>query len=458
MIFIRFPPWVYSRFERTWRSGGGTAGLGIAAWLMMCLVIPFPSMAIDRLPVAAADIMQQMPVTTTAGLAELLQWADSHNPDLAVMNYEIEAAEGRVDPAGALPDPVLRVELMDFAGPAAPNGFNLLPDEVGGTKYTVMQSFPLWGKRDLRTEMAAAGVEEAKSRRIALLAEIHSRIKIGYAQLYQPFHLKKLDEEILTLLQKIEAISQVRYSNGLVPEQDVIRAQVEKTALRSEIITLEAEQKQATARLNAMAGRSQHDPVAEPQVLRHLPPEKFDAVVLQDKARRNNPLLRTEDALITAADANRRLVYKNRYPDVTLGIAPTQRGSDIDGWEAMVEVNIPIRFGTRGAQEAEAGAMLAAARERQHAIANKVMGELQESIAAYEAARDQELLVSHTLVPQAELTFRAALAGYANGEVDFGTLIDAQRAIWRAKQDKIRAQVEQEVRLAEIERMIGEEL
>jgi cobalt-zinc-cadmium efflux system outer membrane protein len=393
-----------------------------------------------------------------ANVQELLQWADTHNPDLAAMNYEIDAAEGRIIPAGALPDPVLRVELMDFAGPAAPNGFTVLPNRAGGTKYTVMQSFPLWGKRDLRTEIATAGLDEAKSRRIAFLAEIHSRIKIAYAQFYQPVRLKKLNEEILALLQDIEAVAQARYSNGLVPQQDVIRAQVEKTALRSEIITLEAEQKQAKARLNAMVGRPQHVPVAEPQALRRIAPTQFDATALQEKAQRNNPLLRTQDAQITAAEANRRLVEKNRYPDVTLGLAPTQRGGGIDGWEAMVELNIPIRFGTRRAQEAEAGAMLAAARERQQAIGNQVMGELQETMAAYEAARDQEHLVTNTLLPQAELTFRSALAGYENSKVDFATLLDAQRAIRLARQDMVRAQVEQEVRLAEIERMIGEEL
>ena len=424
----------------------------VLASMITIVLLPKPGWA-DDMPDSS-----QTSAAADVGLQELLHWADVHNPDLAVINYEIEAAEGRIIPAGALPDPVLRVELMDFAGPAAPNGFSVLPNRVGGTKYTVMQSFPLWGKRDMRTEIATAGVSEAKSRRIALLAEIHSKIKTAYAQFYQPFQLKRLNEEILALLQDIEAITRTRYSNGLVPQQDVIRAQVEKTTLRSEIITLEAEQKQAKARLNAMAGRPQHAPVTEPQTLRRIATTKFDVAALQEKAQRNNPLLRTQDAQITAAEASRRLVEKNRYPDVTLGLAPTQRGGGIDGWEAMVEVNIPIRFDTRRAQESEASAMLGAAKERQQSIANNVMGELQETIVAYEAARDQEHLVTNTLVPQAELTFRSALAGYENSKVDFATLLDAQRAIRLARQDKIRAQVVQEIRLSEIERIIGEEL
>ena len=322
--------------------------------------------------VAADDLPDNAAIG--ANVQELLQWADSHNPELAAMRYEIDAANDRIVPAGALPDPVLRVELMDFAGPGAPDGFNPLPGKGSGTKYTLMQSIPLWGKRDLRKEVATAEVEQVKGRRQGTVAEIHARIKSAYAQYYQTVGLKKLNEDILSLLGDLEAVTQVRYASGLVPQQDVIRAQVEKTTLRSEIINLETEQQQANARLNTALARPQGAPLSTMPELRHVSPEKLDRTALQEKVARTNPLLATQSAQIATADANRRLVEKNRYPDVTLGIAPTQRGGSIDSWEAMVEVNIPIRFDTRRAQESEAGAMLAAAsgedRHRDHAHGN----------------------------------------------------------------------------------------
>jgi len=43
-----------------------------------------------------------------------------------------------------------------------------------------------------------------------------------------------------------------------------------------------------------------------------------------------------------------------------------------------------------------------------------------------------ELLASNQLLPQAETAFRAALAGYENGKVDFATLLEAQRQILMA--------------------------
>ncbi len=409
-------------------------------------------------------VADDLPDTAAIGanVQELLQWADTHNPELAAMRYETDAASERIAPAGALPDPMLRVEFMDFAGRDAPDGFNPLPGKGSGTKYTFMQSIPLWGKRDLRKEVATAELEQFKGRRLASVTETYARIKSAYAQYYQAIGLKQLNEDILRLLGDLEAVTRVRYASGLVPQQDAIRAQVEKTMLRSEIINLETEQQQAKARLNAILGRSQGARLSTTPELRRLSQEKLkeklDNAVLQEKVAHTNPLLATQSAQISAADANKRLVEKNRYPDITLGIAPTQMGSSISSWEAMLEVNIPIRFDTRRSQESEAVAMLAAAKERRQGIANQITGELQENLLAFETAEKQARLIADTLLPQAELTFRSAVAGYENGKVDFATLLDAQRAIKLARQGQIRARVEQEVRLAEIERMIGEAL
>lgn len=403
-------------------------------------------------------LAQEGELVLGADVHELLQWADANNPELLALKYEIDAANDRIQPAGALPDPVLRIELQDFAGPEAPDSFNPLPGQGSGTKYTVMQNFPLWGKRGLRKEVATAQMEQAKGRRQGAVTEIHTRIKNAYAQYFLAASLKRLNEDILQLLTDLETVTRIRYSSGLIPQQDVIRAQVEKTTLRSESIILDTELHHAITRLNVAMGRQKHVPIAEPRQLRKVAPEKLDAEALQNKVLLSNPMLATQLAEISAAEATTRLVEKNRYPDVTLGLAPIQRGGGIDSWEAMVELNIPLRLDTRRSQESEARSMLAAAKERQNAISNQVWGELQESLAAYRSAKLQEELLSNTLLPQAELTFRSALAGYETGKVDFATLLDAQRAIQRSRQDLLKAQVEQEVRLAEIEKMVGEEL
>jgi len=393
-----------------------------------------------------------------ANVEELLRWADTHNPELAALGYEIDAANARIGVAGALPDPTLRVAFMDFAGSDAPDDFNSMPGNGDETEYRVGQTFPWWGKRGLRKEVATAEMAQARGSREASRAEIHARIKRAYAQYYQAVGLKKLNEEILQLLVDLEALAQVRYSGGLVPQQDVIRVQVERTMLRSELIELDTERHHAMSALNVAMGRQQLEPFAEPQSLREVPAELRDNANFAERIARTNPQLAIQSARVSAADANQRLVEKNRFPDFTFMIGPTRVDGQIDSWEAMVEVNLPIRFNTRHARESEAAAMLAAEQERQRAVESQVAGYLQESLSALVAAEKQEQLITDTLLPQADLTLASAMAGYETGQVDIDTLFEAQRALKRARQDSLRAQVTQEVRIAEIESMIGEEL
>ncbi len=399
-----------------------------------------------------------MPAPIGADVQELLLWADTHNPELAAMGYDVDAANARIVPAGALPDPTLRVTFMDIGGPDAPDDVNQWSGYGGGTQYRLGQTFPWWGKRGLRKEVATAQVEQVKGRQQATVAGVHARIKSAYARYYQAAGLIRLNQEILHLLTGLEEVARVRYAGGLAPQQDVIRAQVEKTLLSSELIDLDTERHHAMASLNVAMGRQQSAPIAEPQSLPRIAPEKVDGAALEARIRRTNPLLAMQSAQVSAADANRRLVEKNRYPDVTLMVAPTQYGGSIDSWEAMVEVNIPIRLDTRRAQESEAEAMLAAASERQRAAEIEIAGSLQESLAALDAAGRREQLIADTLLPQAELTLNSAVAGYQTGQVDFATLVEAQRAVKQARQDRLRAQVEQQLRIAEIESMVGEEL
>jgi outer membrane protein, heavy metal efflux system len=389
----------------------------------------------------------------------LLEHARSQNPELAAMRAEGEAAAQRVQPAGALPDPVLRVEMMNVNNYGNDAGFNLLPSKVGETKYTLMQMLPAWGKRDLRRDVAAADVQQAAARTSAVWTELAMKIKTSYARYYQAAGTERLTREILDLMSRVEQIAQARYSGGLVPQQDPIRAQIEQTSMRSELIMIESEKRQARARLNALLARDATAPLAEPQALRPLPAAgALDVNALAQRARANNPLVRAEEARILGAEKTRELTRRNRYPDVSVGISPSQMGSRITTWGLMVEVSIPLQQTTRRSQEAESESMVIAARSRSQALAHQLVGDLGENLASLEAARNTEVLLASRSLPQSELSLRSALAAYENGKLDFTALLEAQRQIRKTRQDRLKAQVEAQVRLAEIERIVGEEL
>ena len=423
-------------------------------------------LSLARVRICASAILLALPLWAAAqqavlgnDLASLLEYARQNNPDLAAMQHEAAAAAQRVQPAGALPDPVLRVELENFNNYGNSSSPSLLPSKVGQTKYTLMQQLPAWGKRDLRRNAAEADVRQAQARASVLWAEQAARIRTAYAQYFLASRNERITRELLDLVARMEQVAQTRYAGGLAPQQDAIRAQLEQTAMRSELIAVANEKRQVQARLNALLGRAPGAALAEPQGLPGLTGVvALPATELQNRARSANPLVLAESARLQAAQSNRDLTLRNRYPDFNVGITPTQMGSRVTEWMLMVELNIPLQQSTRRSQEREAAAMVEAARARAEAAANQAAADVEEQLSALEAARRSEELIRTRQLPQAELSLQSALAGYETGKVDFTSLLDAQRQTRRARLELLKAQADAQMRAAEIERILGEAL
>lgn len=393
-----------------------------------------------------------------ADLAGLLNYAREHNPELAAARFEAEAVQQRTESAGALPDPVLRTELMDITNQGTRSA-SLNPSQVGGTRYLVMQSLPWFGKRGLKRDVAEAQAVQAEVKTAATWADLSTQIKEAYAKYYYLARSEKLAKQTLDLLVSLERIAQERYANGLATQQEVIRAQVDQTALRAELIELQNAVHHQHSRLNSLLSRPGMATLAEPAQLRPFPAAaRVDYELLAERLRMRNPQLLMADARSNEAQKSRELAYVDRYPGFTLGVAPTQRGNSVKSWDLMVEMNIPLQQGSRRAQEHEAEAQLAAADARKQALLDRMQNMLSEGVSGLESARRTEKLLATSLLPQAELTYRSALVGYENGKVDFSMLLEAQQQILKAKRQWLKAQFEAQLRLAEIENLLGEEL
>jgi cobalt-zinc-cadmium efflux system outer membrane protein len=422
-------------------------GLLLPAWsAALLLAVSWP---------AVAEVDSTTPGAT---LESLLTLARERHPELRVMQLEAEAAAQRVGPAGALPDPMLGIELRDATNEMTGGNLSLLPGRVGSTRYQLRQSFPAWGQRDARRAAAQAGADEASLRIGATWADLALRVKTAYARWQQVHATLAQLHEILALTNRFEAVAQARYASGLAPQQDAIRAQVERTGVATEIALLEAEQASLRVRINGLLARPLQAALAPPQGDAPPPvPARLDATALRERVLARNPQLAVEEARVRAAQKNKDVVWSNRYPTFTVGVAPVQTRKRISEWELMFEINIPLQQATRRADESQAQAMLAAAQARQETAANELLALLGEQIAALEAARQVESITQTSLLPQASLTLQAALAGYETGKLDFATVLEAQRQVRSAQLNLIRTRAEARMRLAEIERLLGEE-
>jgi outer membrane protein TolC len=406
------------------------------------------------LALASAPALAQPPPGAT--VESLLSYARQTNPEFAVMQREAEAAAARVAPAGNLPDPTFSIELRDITRDGTSSA-TLSPSNVGSTKYTVRQMFPWPGKRDLARAAAEASAEQSNQAARATWNELAMRIKVAQARRYELAQRRQVVGEIDELLAGLESITRTRYAGGLAAQADAVRALSERTVLRGELISLATQARTVDAQLNALLARPPDAPLAAPAAPR-VPAAELPFASLAERLRDRNPELAVDRARLEGAERSRELAYRNRYPDFALAVSPIQRDSRLADWDVMFEVTIPLQQGTRRAQESEAQAMLAAAGARREATMQRALGELGTALAQLAGAREMARLAEASLLPQAQVNLQAALAAYETGKVDFAALLDAERQVRQARLALLSAEVEAQMRLAEIERLIGEDL
>lgn len=430
----------------------GRRAMACAAGALLAL----SAAALAQAPAVSASTAEPPLGATLEGV--LIETRARH-PELRAMRLDAEAATQRIKPAGSLRDPMFSVELRDVTNEASGGGFNLLPSRVGSTRYEFKQSFAPWGVRQARHEAAVAGADEATARADATWTELAMRVKTAWARWEQGHAQLAQTRALIQLVERLEEVAQSRYAAGVAPQQDVLRAQLERTTMLSEIAMLEAELVAGRARLNGLMQQPAATPLAAPR-LRAAPALAAAPAIetLRQQLLARSPQLAAEDARIRAAERTQEAVLANRWPEVTVGVAPIQTGNRISEWEMVLEVSIPLQQSSRGAEQAEARAMVEAARARRQTLASETLTLLDEMLVTVQALQRVDRLTATTLLPQAELTLQSALAGYESGKVDFATVLEAQRQIRQAQLTLIRNRAETRLRMAEIERLTGEDL
>jgi outer membrane protein TolC len=367
---------------------------------------------------------------------------------------EAEAAHAGAGAASALPDPVFMLELMDITNAGTNHSASILPGEVGISRYQLTQTLPFFGKRALRGDVARHQAAQSDAQREATWLEVENQIKAAYVRYYQAVRQARILDETRELYESLERLAVTRYGVGLVPQQDVVRAQSEITTIKVDLIEAEQRRHESIASLNALLPRATDAPLAMPASL-PMPAAKPSLAGLREAAFGHAPDLAREQSGIAAAKSSQALTLRERYPDLDLGVRDTRPRDGLETWDVLLQVNIPLQQSARRDREAEAGHRLEAAQASLEAARARIDARLGVSYAAFESSQDKARLLRSTMLPQAEATLKAAEAGYETGKIDFNTLIEAQRQILRTRLALLDAEVETFLRLAELEQLTG---
>ena len=134
--------------------------------------------------------------------------------------------------------------------------------------FMVSQTFPGFGKRGLRSDIARSDVAEAKAALDNTRLDVRVRVrKAFYDLLRTQDELRIHDEHVAIARQAVEA-ARIKYTVGKVPQQDILKAQVELTRLAEHLIRFEQDAEIARARLNTLLGRDPGDVHQRPRRLR----------------------------------------------------------------------------------------------------------------------------------------------------------------------------------------------
>lgn len=395
-----------------------------------------------------------------SSLGELLATARRLNPEIAASRLDADAATARVDAAGRLPDPMFTV----FSDQNRNRNGGVLPSTVGNRTYTVQQTFPLGGRRGLQREVAAAEARQAMGRQRATEAELVRRVKMVFAELYQAAATGRLTRDVDRAVQQLVVLTEARYRQGLATQQDLLRAQQERNALTTALIRLDGERDRLKIRLNALLNRSPGAALAEPTALAAMPASGVLAITpLLERVQRTNPILAMQAGEIDAADANRRLVGRSWYPDLTIGLgvvdnAPADNTGRRLSYEAMASINVPLNWGLREAQAREATARASAARTRHDGAVVQIEAELRDALRGLATLDQLAVQLARRSEPQARFATQSALSGYTFGRVDSRSAIETHHQLLEIQTERLRVEVERRQRLADIEFWIGEEL
>jgi outer membrane protein TolC len=172
----------------------------------------------------------------------------------------------------------------------------------------------------------------------------------------------------------------------------------------------------------------------------------------------HSPDLARDQAAIEMARADQALTLRDRYPDFDLGVRDSRPKNGTQSWDVMLTMTIPLQQSARRSREAESGYKMEAAQVAREATRAKLVGRLGQALAGYEGSRDQATMLRGTLLPQSRANLKAAQAGYETGQVNFNTLIQAERQILKTRLDLLNAETETAVRLSELEQLTGSAL
>jgi cobalt-zinc-cadmium efflux system outer membrane protein len=374
------------------------------------------------------------------------------NPQIAVAARRVAMAEAGVPAAGAVDDP--QAMYRGWGVPLSePWNYNQAQN-----MFMVTQALPGRGKRALRTSVANSEVSEAKDQLAAVRLRVRVEARKAFYELLEAQDEMRIHDEHVGIAQQAIAAARIRYTTGKVPQQDLLKAQLQLTLLSEHMIRFDREADVARARLNTLLGRDPETPLriaGDYGVADKLPSQE----TLEQLALQVRPDLLQAEAAATKSLQQQNLAKKAYAPDFTLSagymlMPPTSSMRNA----YMLEGSMTLPWLNRRKHDAEIATAAVAVTEQDAellALRTEAFGQIKEALAEAQAAQKFASLYQNSLRPQAEATLHSAVIAYENNQSDFLNLLESQMQVIDIDLASLQAVADFNMRLADLEMAVG---
>ncbi len=366
--------------------------------------------------------------------------------------------EQKVPQAESLEDPVFSLGLNNY--PVDTLDGDQTP--MTGRVLRLSQKFPFPGKLALRGEIAREQAEWYRAAYQDTRLQLVRMVKEVYYNLYFYDQGIEVIAKNIKLLDDFIHLTETKYKVGTGLQQDVLKAQVERSKLMDRLFTLRQQRQSAQANLNSLLARPTGTGIPAPTELQ-VQAVALTLDALQEKSSTERPMYAAYTSLVNKYQAQKKLAEKDFLPDFSVGAAYTIRrenmvddGTDFVGLE--FSMNLPIYRQKRHAAVAEAESGVRMALQQYDNFRSQVYYNIHDTYAKMEKNGNLIRLYKSGIIPQANQAFQSAVSAYQVGKVDFLSLLDSLLTLYRYDLEYYRVVADYERDIARLESESGVEI
>ena len=362
--------------------------------------------------------------TEDPALCEVVRQALEARPELKQGRALIEVEQARVPQSRTLPDPVLTLGIQNDGLARIQIG----KMETSWATVMASQSFPWFGKRDLRAGVVETQVGKAEIDLARATLAVTAEVERAYLDLLEVREQAQLLSRVDALWSQSEAISRSRYETGGGAQSDLLRAQLARSRLRQRRVLIVGEESRRLLVLNRLRGQPAAASLSPGLHLAELAdPRLGELADTIAAAQGRSPELRR--ARVEGKQAERQIALARRepYPDVTVSAAVMPRGGSFETmWQAGVSLTVPVwSFSRRDHALAEGRARISATQASAEGIRCLLEQRVRERHTLLGALLESLQIYRSGLLVQSEATVASTLAQYRIGRVEIGAVLDA---------------------------------